>query len=374
MANLFSSINLEVPASVNSTIDLKLLDSACAHPILNEVLTLNASDLFAGVVYSGGNQYNQNNVNYSSLDPDAFVVVTTKNPFINNSSVEFFEISSSSFDTPITETFTVPDSLNTRIQLSFPPVPNTVSAQLVLQFTDTDNEIETVYYPFTNYILYQLLGYVQFTSTVDIGSNILFTYVGDKRKILPKNKILEPNWELLGYDSKGRGIFKVYGRAFVSNTSGLEIRYNTNISSCPRCGGAGIVNDLDISPATNRFYSVFDFSKLIQDFFKRFLTRKGTSPFDPTEGTQIPIFIGIGKANPLFIDTMARTEIIVLLDNIRAKQAVQASIQGISLAEQIQQINYVNVARINATDVNMDISVQSRSGVTSQIQIPIRGN
>jgi len=375
MANLFSNINLDVPASVDSTIDLKFLDTECNHQILNELMPFASGNIFTNIVYSGGNPYGSPGLSYSGeIDLDAFVYVTTTNPYINNLSVEFFEQPQSSSSQPLVEQFVVPSSLSTLSQLSFPPIPNTTVAQQVSTFIDADGETEIVYYPFTNYVFYQLFGNIQFTEEADIGYLTQFSYVGDKRKIIQKTKALETNWEFVGYNSNGSGIFKVYGRSFLTNKSNLIIRYTTDRIHCPRCAGNGIINDLDISKNTNKMYAVYDFSKLIQDFFKRFNTRKGSDIYDVTQGTQIPIFVGVGKSNPIFIDTMIRTEVILLVNQLRSKQASQSVFQGVGLAEQIQQINFINVQLTSPTDVDVSIEVQSRSGATSQIKSQVRGN
>ncbi len=373
MDTLFSSINLNVNKSPDSTIDLKLLDTVCNHQILREELTFDTSIVFSNVVYSGGTPYGGGAAFSGGINPDATIIVTTALP-LGNTSYQFFEIPNSSNANPLIEEFTVPSDLTQRFRLSFPPVPNTTTAQLRTTEIDEDNETQTLFFPFNNYSISQLFGVIQFNNIADVGSTVDFSYVGDIREIFANSKVMEPNWQFLGYDQTGRGIFKFYGRAFLANQSKLYIRYFTTTDFCPRCAGSDIINDLDINPSTNRFYSVYDFSKLIQDFFKRFLTEKGSNPFDPSDGTQVPIFIGLGKNNPSLIDTLIRTEVINLIDVLRLKQNKQAIIQGISLAEQIQQINQLSVVRANTTDVNVLIEVMSRSQATAQLNTTIQGN
>jgi hypothetical protein len=372
MPNLFSTINLNIPASADSSIDFKLLDSTCNHQILNEQLIFNPNILFAGVVYSGITNYG-NLSTYSDFDPNTSVTVTTSLP-LGTSYYQLFEVPTSSPNNPIIDEFIVPSGLTQKFQLSFPPEPQSLSAELKIINTDQFGDLQTTFFPFTNYSVAQLFGVVQFNNVADIGSTVDFSYVGSPKQIFMNTSTMLPNWQFLGYNQNGQGVFRIYARAFQSNKSQLFIRYITISSSCPRCGGLNIINDLDFNQNTNRFYNVYDFSKMIQDFFKRFLTAQGSNPFDSTDGTQIPIYIGLGKNNPALIDTLLRTQVINLVDTLRLKQNTQAVVQGISLAEQIQQISQLSIVQINPTDVTMTINVTSLSQATAQLSTNIQGN
>lgn len=371
MENLFSNINLNVPKSVASSLDLKLLDATCNHQILNEQVVFSSGLRFGGAIYNATDFYN-NGIFYSSaISPDESFIFVTELP-MGNSNIQIFESPVQS--SPMEETIIVPSDLTQRFQFSFPPVPNTTTAQLVTTEVDYDGENETIYFPFSNYTLSQLFGIITFNQASDIGSTILFKYTADIKQIFTRSKDASINWEFLGYNQKGQGVFRIYGRAFTASQSSLIIRYFSSPTTCPRCAGSNLTNDLDYNDSTSRFYNVYDFSKLIQDFFKRFLTRKGSNPFDGTDGTQIPSYIGVGKNNPVLIDTLIRTEAINLIDAIRLKQNSQIVIQGISLAEQIQQINQLVVTRINMTDINLVIELQSRSQATAQVKTQISSN
>jgi len=143
-------------------------------------------------------------------------------------------------------------------------------------------------------------------------------------------------------------------------------------NSCPRCGGDSLVTDLDFNDNKNNYYLVYDFSKLIQDYFKRFLTRLGSNVFHPLEGSRIPIYIGSGKSNPNLIDTLIRNEAVSIVNVVRKKQETQLIVQGISLAEQLGSINRLLVTAVDPTSVDLDMEVQSLSQATSQIKKIIR--
>lgn len=373
MPNLFTNINLDADKTVASTFDLKLLDTPCNHQILNEEVSFDPSFIFSDVVYSGTGIYGNGALYSGGIDPDAEIIVTTKLPLTSTPlATQFFELPNSSTSNPLAENFIVPSGLTETFRLSFPPVPNSTVAQLKTESIDVDGETQVVYFPFVNYTLSQLFGIIKFTSTSDIGSTVVFTYVGDIKEIFQRAKDYSPNWEFLGYNQRGQGVFKIFGRAFTANRSSLIVRYQTASASCPRCGGTDLVNDLDFNNNKNQYYLVYDFSKMIQDFFKRFLTRRGSNIFDTSDGTQIPLYVGLGKNNPILIDTMVRTEVISLVNTLRNKQAVQLTVQGLSLAEQIGQINQLVVTRVGVTDVNVVIDMQSLSQGNAQIQTTVR--
>ena len=393
MPGIFSQINLDASPTVASTLDYKFLDTPCTHPILNEEVVVNF--LPSGLaVYSGSSLYSDG-VIYSDIDPDSSVFVVTIYP-LANTSVQLFELPDSSLDNPIIESFTVPSGLTQTFQLSFPPVPNATSAQQVTTSVDEFGQPQVVYFPFNNYNISQLFGIIQFTNLADAGlpassgvpatpftpaipptvgvppAVVQFSYVGDIKQIFPKNKNYETNWQFLGYNQKGQGVFQIFGRAFLASGSNLLLRYNTISQACPMCGGSNYRNDLQLN-SHNRFYLVSDFSKLIQDFFKRFLTTKGSNPFDPNDGTLIPTYVGMGKNNPNLITSLITSDVVDLVTYIREKQAVQATVQGISLAEQLSKITQLTVIRNGATAVNVNLDMQSLSQATAQIQTTVNG-
>jgi len=372
MPNLFTSINLDADKTVASTFDYKVLDTVCNHQVLNEVVPFDAQTIFTTAVYSGTGIYGNGALYSGGIDPDASVIITTQMP-LGATDVQFFELPNSSVTNPLIQEFTVPSDLTQTFRMAFPPVPNSTFAKLKTTSVDVDGETQVVYFDFANYSLSQLFGIIKFNSTSDIGSDVVFSYVGDIRQIFPKAKDYSPNWEFIGYNQKGQGVFRVFGRSFIATGSSLVIRYKTVAAACPRCGGTSLVTDLDFNNSKSQYYLVYDFSKMIQDFFKRFLTRRGSNIFDLTDGTQIPLYVGLGKNNPVLIDTLVRTEVINLVNIIRNKQAVQLTVQGLSLAEQIGQINQLVVTRDNITDVNVVIDMQSLSHGTAQLQTTVRG-
>lgn len=395
MAGIFSQINLDVTPSAASTLDYKFLDTPCNHPILNEEVVINFLSSGNGIVaYSGGVTYN-NGAIFNDIDPDSYVYVITLNP-LANTSVQLFELPNNSLNNPIVEYFTVPSGLNTNVQLTFPPVPNTTSAQQVENSIDEFGQPQTIYYPFNNYNISQLYGVIQFTNIADAGVSassgvsatpftpaipptvsvppayVQFSYVGDIRQIFPKNKNYETNWQFLGYNQKGQGVFQIFGRAFFASGSNLTIRYNTLSQFCPMCAGKNYRNDLELNKQ-NRVYLVSDFSKLIQDFFKRLLTEQGSNPFDQNDGTLVTTYIGMGKNNPNLITSLITGDVVNLVTYIRQKQATQTIVQGISLAEQLSQINQLTVIRTGVTSVIVNLDMQSLSQSTAQIQAAVNG-
>ena len=155
-----------------------------------------------------------------------------------------------------------------------------------------------------------------------------------------------------------------------SNKSSLLLTYKTTVNKCPKCAGTGELNDLNFDKI-GRLEIVHDFSKLIQDFFKRALTQLGSNPFDSNEGTSMDSLIGIAKGDGLVLDDLVKTELVNLLYRIRAKQETQSDLQGISLAEQIAQINSINVRVVDTNTIYVTVDVLSKSGQTNQLSATI---
>ncbi len=373
MPGLFQSINPNATPTQNSSLDLRLLDITCNHQILQEFPIAPIDGIFVPLVYNGGIEYNEFGAIFNNFSvPSSFITFSTLLPFADTTSIQIFEVPSNSFDNPIVEQIIVPSGVNPIYNTQFPPIVNSLSIKQQNSFIDEDGQTELTYINFNNYSLAQLFGNITFTNKDDSGQTIRITYVGDRRKINPKNKYQQTNFEFIGYNSKGGGIFNIYARSFLAPTSSLMIRYTTDIKHCPRCAGKGIVNDLTFD-SNYRALMVYDFSKFIQDYFKRLLTRVKTNPFDSTDGSQLPIIIGIGKNNPILIETLIKTEFVKILSVVRNKQAIQKQIQGISLSEQIQQINRLLIKRVNATDIQVDVELLSKSGAIAQIQAPVQG-
>ena len=121
-----------------------------------------------------------------------------------------------------------------------------------------------------------------------------------------------------------------------------------------------------------RIQQVYDFSKMIQDMFKRLLTIRGSNVFDPNEGTNVTTYLGMTKADGLVLSDLIKSDIVALIYAIRDKQNLQATTgQTISLAEQIAQVNQISVRATSPTDMEVLIEVVSKSGVIQQISVPV---
>jgi len=359
---LFDDINFNIPPTAVSSLDFRLLDTPCDHLVRNELSDFNIASLIELMPYSGNSAIFNNTVQYSNqIDPNAETIVKTKYPITRDGSLILSEALLGGIYT--TEETVVPTDLAQTFQLQIPPKTNTVTA--VQKVVDADTG-DILFLDFVRYSLSQLFGIITFTNADDIGETIIFTYLPDKRKINPTQKDKAPNYEVIGVDAKGLGIIKVFGRAFNSTQSSLLFRYRTTESSCTKCLGLSVVNDLNFTNQ-GRIQLVYDFSKLIQDFFKRFTTSKGSSIFDITEGTETSLLIGISKGDGLLVETFIKNEVVNLVYAIRDKQKVQQNLQSTSSGERIAQINSVDVRAINATDFQVLIDVQSESGVIEQI-------
>jgi len=358
---IFDQINFNVVSSPDSSYDLRFMDTPCDHFIRDEAVTFDISPILVNAPYSGTSTiFGAINFN-GQIDPNASFIITTQFPYVPDGSFSMRQCIPLDVNNPVVETFTVPTDISNMVNLAFPPRTNTVTAQQVL--TLGNNEI--TYIPFTRYNLFQLYGNIQFTNPLDAGATIKFAYLADKKKIPPTNQDGTVNYTYNGLNSQGQGVFTVYGKSILSTQAQLYLRYKTQIQVCPKCLGAGTLNDLNFDQH-GRLQLVYDFSKMIQDFFKRFYTDKGSNIFDLTEGTAIPTLIG-KAGDPLTLQSLVQAEVINLLFQIRAKQKVQQGIQGIGLAEQIAQINSIKVQAINATDISVVISVTSKSGQTQQL-------
>jgi hypothetical protein len=362
---VLDKIDFSYGATADASVDFRLLDAPCDHLIRNEQPTFDINDLVSPIPYSGL-QYNTFNYG-SQMDPTASVEVVTRLPYVNDGSLVMFE-SIIQDDLEVTEEFVVASGNTTDFfSLQFPPKTNTTYAQQKIFVDNTNYKLIN----FTRYMLAQLYGNIKFTNVLDIGQTVIFKYLPDKKIIPQKNLDQTSNYEFLGLDQYGKGRFNVFGRAFRSTKSKLLFKYTTNSISCIKCGGRNEINDI-IFDQNGRIELTYDFAKLIQDFFKRLLTEKGSDPFSPSEGSSMSIISGVGKRDPELIDTLIKNEIISILNSIRLKQGLQQDIQGISLGEQIYQISNVYVRTINTTDLQVEVEVLSKSGITQQIKAVIQ--
>jgi len=359
---LFENINFDAASTPDSSYDLRFMDTPCDHNIRDEQPVYSLQPIITTTVYSGTDVIYNVSTYSGAIDPEASFLITTQFPYINDGS---FSVSQGVFlntKDPIVESIVVPSPITNNVSLTYPPKTNSVSAKQLISLSN--NEI--TYIPFTRYNLYQLFGNIQFTNSNDIGQTILFSYFADKKPIIKTNQDGTSNYNFEGLNSQGQGIFRIFGRAILSTRAQIFIRYKTAINNCPKCAGAGILNDINFD-VHGRLQLVYDFSKLIQDYFKRFYTDKGSNSFDLTEGTSIPSLIGAAKGDTLTLESLIKAEVVNLLFQIRSKQKIQQGIQGIGLAEQIAQINSIAVRALNATDISISIEILSKSGQIQQI-------
>ena len=374
---LFDNVNTKVKRSPNSTIDLRLLDTSCNHQLIDETLTYNSVDLFGLAAYGSGPSFSSGPV-YSGFDPSKFVYVQTKYPYVKNNFLTFLEKSYSTYDTPIEEVVTLPSltaSFPFSYKLLYPPKPNSLSIKYVLVTNSVNcgiDDIQTTYKPFVNYNVAQLSGLVRFTNQHDINAKVIISYVAQPRSVTQKTKEQIPNYEFVGFGKNNIGIFKVYARSFHSINSTLSIRYTTLSDFCPRCAGKDEVNDLQFDD-NGRVTLVYDFLKLIQDYFKNLLTSLSSNPFNSNDGSLFPYYVGLKKINALYIDQKIKEEFLGVLKKVRAKQKIQGPIQGISDAEQIAVIEQLKVYTANTTDVNVEMTVQSKSRDVALLQSTQKG-
>jgi len=359
---IFDQINFNVPKTPDSSFDLRLLDVACDHRIRDEELDFNITPILSPPTFSGTSTVYGNKMFEAEIDPDASTTVKTQNEFVNDGNTSIYQFVETTTANPIEQEITVPEATINRQRLLYPPKTNTVTAKEKVTLENGD----IIYRAFTDYNLFQLSGQVQFTKLSDAGKVIVFKYLSDKKKIIEKNKNQSLNYKFEGRDADRRGIFTIYGRSLLSTQTQLFIRYKTTIDRCPKCAGTGALNDLNFD-GNGRLQLVYDFSKLIQDFFKRFNTQKGSNLFDITEGTNMSSSIGLAGQDRFLLDNIIKSEVVNLLFAIRDKQRAQSDIQGIALGEQIQQINRIDVQSINATDISLTIEVLSKSGAIEQI-------
>jgi len=360
---IFDDINFNVPPTAVSSQDLRLLDTTCDHIVRNELSDFDISPMLYDIPYSGSSSIFNNSITYSNqIDPEVSVIVKTKLPMQNDGSLILKEAIFGNVEAH--EEFIVPTNINQTFQLQIPPKTNSVYA---IQKTIDSDTGDVIYIDFVRYSLSQLFGIITFTNEDDIGETVIFYYIPDKRTINAVNKDKSVNYEIIGTDAQGRGILSIYGRAFHSTQASLLLKYRTAITECTKCLGQGVLNDLTIN-SSGRIQLVYDFSKLIQDFFKRFTTEKGSSIFDVSEGTQTSMLIGISKGDGVLVETFIKNEVVNLVYAIRDKQKDQINLQSTSAGERIAQINRVDVRAINATDFQVLIDVQSESGVIEQIE------
>ena len=369
MANILNQINFNVLSTPASSQDVRLLDISCDHIVRNEVVVFDISPVLKNQPYSGSDVAYTHGNNYSQVfQNDAFIYINTRLPFLNNGNISISQKAVSSFDSPVTEEVQIPNPITTFIDLQYPALMNSWSAKLKTTYLSTGQQTLS---PYTKYSMALLEGRVQFNNASDIGKTVIFNYVADRRIVYPSAKYNLLNYEYVGLNSQKQAIIKVYGRAFLSTNTLLYITYTTTQPTCSKCGGLGYVNDFFFD-GNGRVQMVYDFSKLIQDFFKRFLTIKGSNPFDLRDGTIVNSLVGLAVANQDFLETTLKSEIIDLIANIRDKQRLQSGYQTISSGEQISRVNSVSIIAQNVTDLLVTIEVVSKSGQTQQIQQIVR--
>ena len=329
---VLDKIDFTYGPSTNTSIDFRLLDAPCDHLVRNEQTTFTISSLTpSGTSPSPAGPINYNSIQYNSfnygqqINPTASALIKTKLPYVNDGSLVLFEnvINAS---TVVSEEFIVSSgNISNFFSLQFPPVTNTTSAKQKIFVDNTNYKLIN----FTRYTLAQLYGNIKFTNKNDIGQHIVFSYNPAKRIIPAINSDKTPNYEFVGLDQSGKGIIRVYGRALHSTMSSILLKYTTQSIDCTKCGGSNELNDI-IFDQNGRMQLTYDFSKLIQDFFKRLLTQKGSDVFAPQEGSSLGLISGQGKRDPELIDTLIKNEIIGILKSVRAKQTMQQDIQRIS--------------------------------------------
>jgi len=382
MPGLFNGINFRVKKTPDSSIDLRLLDVDCNHQIIDEAVIFDRNELFGQNAYSSGGPYGSSLV-YSGYNPNKFVYISTKLPYFNNAFVSLLENPAfSSFESPIVETTTLSYSkadFPITYRLLFPPKPNSLSIKQLVTTVATNcgiDDVQTIKLDFTNYTLSQLNGIITFNessdaSIVDKPTVLEITYVADEKNINPKSKDMYVNWEYVGVGKNNVGIFKVYARSFVSIKSGMYLRYTTIPSFCPRCYGTNLVNDIQFD-SQGKVLVVYDFVKLIQDYFKRLFTKKFSNIFHTDEGSYFPSFIGTAKANAGTIQALIRNEFVKMVTVVRDKQKIQIPIQGISNAEQIAYIEQLTVTAVDPTSVSVDMKVRSKSNDIALLSASIK--
>ncbi len=367
---LFDQINFAAASSADSSYDLRLLDTPCDHNLRDEFVNNNFVNLssvsgnptLTTTPYSGSSTIYGTAIYGGAINPTGSLIFTTQYPYVGDGSLSILQGVNSTVANPITETITIQSPVGNGFNLMYPPRTNTVIAKQKIILSN--NEIK--YIPFTRYNLLQLFGKIQFTNPADVGAIVVFKYLADKKKILQKNFDGTINYQFEGINKNNQGIFSLYGRALLSTAPLIYIRYKTQQPYCPKCNGSGMLNDLNLD-ANGRLQLVYDFSKLIQDYFKRLYTQKGSNSFDLSDGTELPNLIGLAKNDGSTTSAIIQAEIINLLFQIRNKQAIQKSIQTVGLGEQVAQINKIDVRALNATDFSVTIDVTSKSGLTQQI-------
>ena len=371
MADIFNQINFDVaPTSVSSQ-DVRLLGTPCDHAVHNEIVVFDITPVIKPQPYSGTDTKYSNQILYSqAFQNDAFIYINTQLPYVDNGNIVISQKAVSSFANPVVEEVVIPNPITDFVDLQYPPLMNSFSARLKTTYLSTG---QTTYVPYFKYSIAQLQGRVQFANSEDIGKTVLFNYVADRKFIPRLGRFRVPNYEYVGLNQNNQGVFKIYGRAFLSTNTLLYLKYTTTQTTCQKCAGAGEVNDFFFDKR-GRIQMVYDFSKLIQDFFKRFLTIKGSNPFDLSDGTIANSLIGIAVANQDFIETTLKAEIMDLITNIRNKQNSQVGFQTISPGEQLARVNRVNITAQNVTDLLVTVEVVSLSGETQQIKQLVKGS
>jgi hypothetical protein len=365
---VLDKINFKAAKTPPSSFDFRLLDTPCDHLVRNEqVKDFSMDDLIDHNQYSGTSTIYNNFPFNNFINPDASTLIKTALPMVNDGGLVVFQYVDTDVDNQIIETTTVPTDITQPFNLIYPPKTNSVTAKQKIYVNSTDYRLIN----FDRYNLSQLFGKITFTDEDDIGEEIVFTYLSDKKQILQKNKDSSKNYEIVGLDQSGKGIIKIYGRAILSTNTKLILKYHTPQQYCQKCSGKGELNDIFFDE-NGKIQQVYDFSKLIQDFFKRLLTVKGSSVFDIDEGTSLPTLIGIAKADGLVLDNLVKAEIVNLLYTIRNKQSLQQDMQGVGSAEQIGQINSIDVRATGPTEISIAIEVMSKSGIIQQISSTVR--
>jgi hypothetical protein len=353
MPGLFNSFNLDTQKTTDSSIDLILLDTTCDHRIVDEAVDIDLSTLLSG----------------TTIIPASGAFFNTKYPYVNDGSFSVYQYIETTKSNPMIDDIKILDT-TTINNFSFPPkINSTIAKEIVLNSNN-----ETTFLPFTNYKLYQLDGKIQFTNQYDVlptPKTIRFKYLSDQKIITEKDINNNLNYKLNGLTQDGKASFTIFGRALYDYRVKLFIRYKTLQSYCTKCNGIGVLNDINFNN-NGRLQLVYDYTKMVHDFFKRLYTEKGSNPLNPLDGTNLLGVYELGKNNKYLVDTLIKSEIVQLLNSIREKQSTQTSIQGISDEEQILSLKNIDVSVVNNTDLFVNITVVARNGKSTQISTLVR--
>lgn len=225
-----------------------------------------------------------------------------------------------------------------------------------------DSQVDVIYYNgyhfFSDGSVYGADGYEPDPALVS-SPYLLWKIVYGNPSALYRTTINGQDITLPGETSPG-----VYGNSIIifryDNRFDWIVDYNAELSSCPKCFGTSITNDIYVTPR-GKLAIVLGTDKLVQSVSKSILSDRGTNPYFPWYGTVIKDLIANNRQQNAFV---LRSEIINQLTKLKDLQMEIETIEPgyYDPPERLEDI--VSIQSLPTSDpraINLQVTVLART-------------